>query len=103
MSPVVYRVYDAAGDLIYIGSTVDLGQRIHGHFHSQWSCAENAAFREQFDSVTSEPFDTLAEARAAEKEAIREEAPRLNKMHNPKRWRKIPVTNQYVPVEQVSA
>jgi predicted GIY-YIG superfamily endonuclease len=98
MSPVVYRIYDKDGVLLYIGSTVDLCQRIRGHFGSRWSCSENAALRERFDTVFGEPFPTLAEARAAEKQAIREEGPLLNKEHNPKRWRKVP-RNQWVPVE----
>lgn len=103
MSGYVYRIYDDAGALLYIGSTDNVVRRIDGHFKSQWSCAENAALRERFASYDFEVFPTLAEARAAEKVAIHDEAPLLNKMHNPKRWTKVPVTNQYVPVELVSA
>lgn len=97
--PVVYRIYDSAGALLYIGSTVDVCQRVRGHFHSRWSCLDVMELRERFDMLHTEPHPTLAAARAAEKAAIREEAPLLNRVHNVKRWRKLAGSNQFVPVE----
>lgn len=90
MSAVVYRVFDATGELLYIGSTTDLAQRIYNHLHNRFSCGESVALRERIHSVEGEEFPTLEEARAAERLAIRAEAPLLNKHHNPTRWRQGP-------------
>ena len=70
--PYVYRCFSAAGDLLYIGSTVALAGRAAAHrITSPW-WAEVAEVRD-------ERFATLLEARAAERRAIRAENPLHNK------------------------
>jgi predicted GIY-YIG superfamily endonuclease len=71
---VVYRLW--CGDtLLYIGVTMDFRRRIDEH----------ATFKPWFRFVerfTLEPFDTIAEAEAAERAAIKSEKPVFNIAHN---------------------
>jgi predicted GIY-YIG superfamily endonuclease len=72
--PVVYRLW--CGDiLLYIGVTVDFRRRIDEH----------ATFKQWFRFVerfTLEPHETIAEAEAAERAAIKSEKPVFNIAHN---------------------
>lgn len=70
----VYRIWNAGGVLLYIGSTIDAERRMrhHSSFARWWDVAKTFQF---------EAFDTEAEARAAEVEAIRTEFPRWNIRH----------------------
>jgi hypothetical protein len=73
---VVYRVFDAAANLLYVGSTTSGGHaRISAHRHA------GAAWIPLMDPTrtTFERFDHELAARAAESRAIREEHPRFNK------------------------
>lgn len=67
----VYRMFDVAGDLLYIGSTVAGVQRVHTHrIHRSW-----------WDQVATVTFDNALpreEALAAEYAAIASEQPRHN-------------------------
>lgn len=71
----LYRLYDASGDLLYIGRTNSVGQRFDGHARKQpwWHEVVDCKIELLPD------FDTLAKA---ERIAIEQEAPRYNKQHN---------------------
>lgn len=73
-SPVVYRVFDAADRLIYIGSTVDLTKRMANHRSSSWWSALTAR-------TETEAHPTISDARLAEAEAIRRDHPAFNHEH----------------------
>lgn len=67
----LYRHYDAAGRLLYVGITTDLHARTKAHASaSQWSMFAATA--------TAEWFATVSEARRAELSAIRSESPIFN-------------------------
>lgn len=72
MSAYVYRLFDKAGDLLYVGYTANsVATRLYGNRNLQkWGY--------QIASHTSEEFATPAEAHAAEGVAIRNEKPRYN-------------------------
>src|SRR5690349_9262135 len=99
MTPVVYRVYDRAGTLLYIGSTSEIGQRKAIHMSDRssaiaWPMQRCAA---RWDLT---PYPDMESAKAAEREAIKTEAPHLNRQHNPTRWKRIagtwtPLTELY--------
>lgn len=71
--PVVYRCYDAEdGELIYIGSTVDLFTRVRAH-------RSGTAWWEEVGEVKAESYPTESAARAAESQAIAAETPYYNR------------------------
>lgn len=72
--PVVYRCYSADGELLYIGSTSDLDQRMEGHQYTSFWRAHVARVRIQ---IAPDRFT----ARAIEAAAIRGENPRFNIQH----------------------
>jgi hypothetical protein len=82
----VYRCYDGAGTLLYIGCTDDVEGRM---YHMTAVCnmgkQPNGYLRRR---VGPGEFSTRLAARAAERAAIEAEAPLLNRQHNPKRFRK---------------
>lgn len=71
---VLYRFFDAAGLLLYIGMTVSLPQRMAQHGVEKPWWAEVA-------SVTVEHFPDRASVHQAEKAAIVVERPRYNVVH----------------------
>lgn len=71
----VYRLYDADGALLYIGSAYYPDERANAHRHTSWG--PTAARR------TEEWHDTRALAYEAEARAIRTEAPRHNIIGTP--------------------
>lgn len=74
-STALYRYYDAADTLLYVGMTGDLAEREVEHIRdSTWM---DFAARS-----TIERFPTRAEAEDAERDAIRDEAPLFNIAHN---------------------
>jgi hypothetical protein len=78
--PCVYRCFNAARDLIYIGSAEKFLRRLQGHeSRTPWwpEVAETAADR----------FPTIFEARAAERLAILAEQPLYNKQYKTQRKR----------------
>ena len=84
MTAYVYRVFAADGALLYVGSTVRLGDRMRNHYiNARWWFV---AKRFTFTAYASE-----TEARAAEVEAIGQELPRWNVHHrslnHPDGWR----------------
>lgn len=76
MSWHVYRVYDEAGDVIYVGQTSDLKRRTWQHLHS----TPGAARVESFDE-----YDTKGGAMSVESVLIRAHQPPLNVQDNPNR------------------
>lgn len=71
----LYRHFDAAGTLLYVGITKDPSKRAEQHrYHSQW-------FRFTADSSV-EWFDARRTAADAERDAIRHERPVFNDTHN---------------------
>lgn len=84
---VVYRVFDKAGVLLYIGCTRDIGSRMA--VHKAWGNPSEASYRIKLDGdrVETTEFPDFDTAHAAEIEAIRTEAPLWNREHNPTRWR----------------
>jgi excinuclease UvrABC nuclease subunit len=75
---VIYRCYDADGSLLYIGSSINVEQRLEAHQSTSfWRC-HVARVRLQIapDELT---------ARRLEAKAIRAENPRFNLQHRPPR------------------
>lgn len=72
----VYRHYDAAGALLYVGCSTDPAARLYSHF-------KESAWAKLIASVTFEWFDDRADAIRAESDAIHEGRPRFNKARNP--------------------
>jgi predicted GIY-YIG superfamily endonuclease len=71
MAHFLYRCYDETGQLVYVGSTGDLFRRLTAHRHNSWWSYQVAKV---VAKVYADPFT----ARAAERQAIREEQPRWN-------------------------
>lgn len=71
MSPLVYRVFDKTGRLIYLGATSNLDQRLDAHRTQAW-------WFSLLDRVETEPHPTMTEAFAAERTAIHAEKPAFN-------------------------
>lgn len=67
----VYRVYDETGDLIYVGCTQDLNQRLATHATASWWAYQAA-------KVKATVHRSLAIAAEVELELIRAERPRWN-------------------------
>jgi hypothetical protein len=74
--PVVYRCYDAEGDLLYIGSSIDVRQRLRAH---KAPGVGGSRWWPEVDRVECEGYDTEAKCRLAEAEAIRREPSRYNR------------------------
>jgi hypothetical protein len=67
----LYRFYDRAGDLLYVGITGDFGRRCAGHRRSKPWWPEVATCR-------IEHFPDLESAQFAEDQAVKAEEPRWN-------------------------
>lgn len=70
--PVMYRVLDADGRLIYVGQSTDLSRRVAQHRSESWWWQLLAA------RLTVQVFPDREAAKAAEKVAIQEELPVFN-------------------------
>ena len=88
MTPVVYRVYDRLGTLLYIGSTSEINQRKAIHMADRAS-AIAWAMQMCADRWDLTEYPDMESAKKAEREAITAEAPYLNRQHNPKRWKRV--------------
>lgn len=83
----VYRLFDAEGRLLYIGSAEDVVQRIYLH-RTQYAATFGPTIARHYHHHTSEEYPDARSAYEAEKAAIRAECPPLNIHHNPRVWRK---------------
>ena len=92
----VYRIFDASDRLLYVGCTQDVTTRIYMH-RSTWTMVDAFLIHRHYHRHTSVEIGPLADARAAERKAIKDERPLLNRQHNPTRWRRL--DGQYVPVD----
>jgi predicted GIY-YIG superfamily endonuclease len=85
----VYRCFTERGELLYVGCTNDVPERM---WHLLHPCNRgklpNGMLRRYMATHTATEYPSRLAARAAEREAIRTEAPLLNRQHNPKRFRK---------------
>ncbi|HDS1216263.1 TPA: GIY-YIG nuclease family protein [Stenotrophomonas maltophilia] len=70
----LYRHFNAAGDLLYVGISISIMQRTRTHGYA-------AAWFRDVSRITVAWHPTRAEAEKAERVAIREEKPRFNKAH----------------------
>lgn len=66
----VYRAYDAAGTLLYVGISMSLEGRLTKHRRTAWWA--------DVEEITVQWFDGREPAKAAERAAIRDEKP----LHN---------------------
>lgn len=74
---VLYRVFNADGDLLYVGATTNPALRFTAHNGAKdWWC--------QATSITMEHFAEWDRLVLAEAEAIRSENPRYNEQHTDK-------------------
>lgn len=73
-STAVYRLYNAAGELLYVGVTV--GTHIRFQQHQQWT------WWAEVDDWTTVRYPTRDRALAAERSAIETERPRYNVQYN---------------------
>ncbi len=71
----LYRFFDGAGRLLYVGITMDPGSRWKNH-------SKKKPWWTDVRSMTAEPFPTLEAALAAERAAIKAERPLHNIVHN---------------------
>lgn len=76
----VYRCYDAADRLLYIGCTENLGARMAVHMSSGQNMASIVLMR-RMDHMEYETCPDKQSAQAAEREAIYNEAPLANLHH----------------------
>jgi hypothetical protein len=77
VQPGIYRCFNAAGELLYIGCTIRYNARIKSH-------AATTPWWSEVADVTREVFGNELEARKAERLAIRNEAPKYNRVHRRK-------------------
>lgn len=67
----LYRHFNAEGELLYVGISMSALIRLAGHkYESHWY--------DQIAMITIENYDTISEAKEAEKVAIRSENPKYN-------------------------
>lgn len=71
----LYRFYDAAGDLLYVGLTADPGTRWKTH-------SRQKEWWHEVTTIRVEHFPDRVSVEAAERHAIQTERPRYNSKHN---------------------
>jgi predicted GIY-YIG superfamily endonuclease len=93
----VYRLYDAVGNLLYIGCSKNVNRRISKHKATPWGI--------HIDRVLEVEYSTRAEALKHEGKAIMSEAPCFNAAHNWGESVRTPHTPnyQYRPVPRLPA
>ena len=81
---ILYRLFDAHGDLLYIGITNDINLRFYSHRNSKPWWPEVSSHSADSD------FKSRWDLEAAECEAIRTECPKYNTMYNEHRFDRTP-------------
>ena len=74
MKTALYRQWSKAGDLLYVGISLNYANRLKDHYRG-------SAWFLDVENITLEWFDTREEALRAERNAIIEEKPECNKQH----------------------
>ena len=97
----LYRLFDEDDQLMYIGVAFDVTHRIYMHEAAWYSSHASMQMFRRIARHTTEEYPNKLAARAAERAAIKAEAPLYNRQHNPKRWRR--VAGQWQPVEGVAS
>jgi len=78
MSQILYRFWNDADELLYVGVTMNFVDRMRTHRREQqWSS--------EITKITIERFETREDVLVAEKAAIVDESPRYNSQHNSRR------------------
>jgi hypothetical protein len=96
---VLYRFFDADGELLYIGKSVNVWSRFTSH-------RSGSAFYPEATKVTLQRgFKTEDRLSEAEISAIRAERPRYNKTHNTRwhagAWNRVPLTDMPLLTHEV--
>lgn len=95
----VYRLFASDGALLYVGVTEDVDRRIYMHRQTQ-VCPDWMTIWRCYHHHDAVEYPTMSAAREAERRTIAEQAPLINRQHNPKRWRKV-AGGRWVPVGQL--
>lgn len=77
----VYRCFGAAGRLLYIGCTSNLSQRIEAHTSGR-ADGTSGYLSQHMETWTATEYPSRDAALEGERNAIRTEAPLMNKHHN---------------------
>lgn len=79
VQPVMYRCFDAAGRLVYVGSTADWNRRLSEHRKQSWWFSLIA-------DIKARHYPTLEDARRAESKLLRKERPTFNWRDTGRSW-----------------
>jgi len=80
-SNILYRLYDADGELLYVGITREVAQRMKNHRYA------SRAWFGRVASIETTTFPSHFDAWQAEGEAIRTEGPLFNVYHTGRRYK----------------
>ena len=78
----VYRLFDSADRLLYVGCSADPASRISAFHMNPYTSARSLELFGLIDHYTHIEYPDRATAREAERQAIAVEAPLFNKQHN---------------------
>ncbi|KFZ29761.1 excinuclease ABC subunit C [Pseudidiomarina atlantica] len=76
--PGVYRMYDASGDIIYVGKAKDLRKRVSSYFRSNLDHPKTQTLVKQITNIEVTVTNTEAEALILENNFIKKYRPRYN-------------------------
>ena len=76
--PGVYRMYDASGDIIYVGKAKDLRKRVSSYFRSNLDHPKTQTLVKQIVNIEVTVTNTEAEALILENNFIKKYRPRYN-------------------------
>jgi len=78
----IYQVFDDTGDLLYIGVTSNIGERMLTHFGLSQKYERQNKWAEEAYEILIFPMPSKLVAEATEKELIRRRNPKYNIAHN---------------------